>query len=82
MNYEDNYKQALERAKDMLSYKEVRQEDMEYLFPELKNIEDEQMIEKLKSCVYAADLTIEGRNELITWIEKQHEISDYCKLYE
>jgi len=41
MNYEQKYKEALERAKDMLSYKEVRQEDMEYLFPELKEDEDE-----------------------------------------
>lgn len=29
MNYEEKYKQALERTKDMLSYKEVRKEDME-----------------------------------------------------
>lgn len=47
MNYEDKYKQALERAKDMLSYKEVRQEDMEYLFPELAESEDERIRKKL-----------------------------------
>ena len=42
MNYENRYKEALERAKDMLSYKEVRREDMEYLFPELKESVDKQ----------------------------------------
>lgn len=47
MNYEDKYKQALERAKDMLSYKEVRQEDMEYLFPELAESEGERIRKKL-----------------------------------
>jgi hypothetical protein len=36
MDYEKKYKEALEKAKDMLSNKEVRQEDIEYLFPELK----------------------------------------------
>lgn len=36
-----------------------------------KESEEKQMIERLKSCVYAADLTIDGRNELIAWLEKQ-----------
>lgn len=43
INYEQKYKEALERARDMMSYKEVRREDMEYLFPELKEPEDEKI---------------------------------------
>ena len=35
----------------MLNYKEVRQEDMEYLFPELKESEDEEIKEMLKVAV-------------------------------
>ena len=37
------YDEALKKAKDMLSYKEVRREDMEYLFPELKESEEDEL---------------------------------------
>ena len=37
------YDEAIKRAKDMLSYKEVRRENMEYLFPELKESEDKRI---------------------------------------
>ena len=76
MNYEQKYKEALERARNMLSYKEVRQEDMEYLFPELKESEDEKirkaLIALLKSD-FETDTTIYdiSVSEIIDWLEKQ-----------
>ena len=45
--YEKKYQEALERAKDILSYKEVCKEDIEYLFPELKESEDEKIRKSL-----------------------------------
>lgn len=76
MNYEDKYKQALERAKDMLSYKEVRQEDMEYLFPELAEDEDERIRKGIiRNLQYLMDrsegFVKEDLQERIAWLEKQ-----------
>lgn len=76
MNYEQKYKEALERARNMLSYKEVRQEDMEYIFPELKESEDvkirKALIAILKSD-FETDTTIYDISigEIIDWLEKQ-----------
>lgn len=86
MDYEKKYKEALERAKDMLSYKEVRREDMEYLFPELKESEDErirkELIEHVKdqqsSFISAPDCRDKYEEEennkynaWIAWLERQ-----------
>lgn len=77
MDYEKKYKEALERAKDMLTYKKVRKEDMEYLFPELKESEDERIRNGLIKAVsgilkgntlYGTDVT---REEALAWLEKQ-----------
>lgn len=75
MNYKEKYEQALERAKDMLAYKEVRQEDMEYLFPELKESEDERIrktlieyIKGIKSWNYFLGIS---KGQMIAWLEKQ-----------
>ena len=60
----------------MLSYKEVRQEDMEYIFPELKESEDvkirKALIAILKSD-FETDTTIYDISigEIIDWLEKQ-----------
>lgn len=75
MNYEQKYKEALKRARDMLSYKEVRQEDMEYLFPELKS-EDERIRKALIAILksdFETDTTIYDISvgEIIAWLEKQ-----------
>lgn len=52
------------------------------LFPELKKeSEDKQMIERLKSCVYASDLTPEGREEILTWLEKQGQESKKVSIW-
>ena len=70
MTYEQKYKEALERAKDMLSYKEVRREDMEYLFPELKESEDE----KIRKELIEFTKTRGGfKQEWIAWLKKQSE---------
>ena len=47
VSYKEKYEQALSKAKDMLNYKEVRREDMEYIFPELAESEDEKVREEL-----------------------------------
>lgn len=81
MNYKEKYEQTLAKAKDMLNYKEVRREDMEYLFHELKESEDkrvkETLIKYFKECQKDADcdelfcgLTY---NNILTWLEKQGE---------
>ena len=74
MNYEKKYKEALERARDMMSYKEVRREDMEYLFPELKESEDErirkQIISFLKEFEYDHYRCLDF-SSWIAWLEKQ-----------
>jgi len=72
------YDEALEKAKDMLSYKEVRQEDMEYIFPELKEKESEDerirkaLINYFKTFPYGS-IDDAGTNvkEAIAWLEKQ-----------
>ena len=76
MNYEQKYKEALERARNMLSYKEVRQEDMEYLFPELKESDDEKIRKALIAILksdFETDTTIYDISvgEIIDWLEKQ-----------
>ena len=77
MNYEKRYKEALSKAKDMLSYKEVRQEDMEYLFPELKN-NDERIRKTLIDFFSKGAENGEQTNgiydkDIIAWLEKQGE---------
>lgn len=71
----EKYNKALERAKDMLAYKEVRQEDMEYLFPELEENEDEKirksLINFLKSPFVNENITNEKVAPWIAWLEKQ-----------
>ena len=78
MNYEKKYNEALSKAKDMLSYKEVRREDMEYLFPELKESDDEKIRKEFTEFLKKAS---EGYLDMKTpyktfgkwlaWLEKQ-----------
>lgn len=80
-DYKKKYEEALERARDMLSYKEVRQEDMEYLFPELKECEDERTRKEIIE--FLDDIWHLGKNanlekwdkcdcsKWICWLEKQ-----------
>ena len=77
--YEKKYKEALSKAKDMLSYKEVRREDMEYLFPELKESEDERIRTFLNHTFTAQYLCKDKLGKwhgepvanILAWLEKQ-----------
>ena len=69
------YDEALARAKDMMSYKEVRREDMEYLFPELKKSEDEKIRKELLAVVNDLVLPSEQQSRFVTWLEKQGKFS-------
>ena len=78
MDYKKKYEEALERARDMLSYKELRREDMEYLFPELKESEDEKIRNWLEELIEAMpDNSIEFKDvkriDVLHWLEKQGE---------
>ena len=80
MNSEQKYKQALERAKDMLAYKEVHQEDMEYLFPELKESWDEKIRNRLIAmchhyieCYSLDPYNVDDYKEALAWLDKQGE---------
>ena len=80
MNYKEKYEQALERAKDMLAYKEVRQEDMEYLFPELEENKDERIRKALIEGLRAMKSNFRTISSIkiddaIAWLEKQGEQS-------
>ena len=82
MDYEKKYKEALERAKGLLEgMKEgnynALENDIIDIFPELKESEYERMKFLIKSCVYAADITPEGREEIFAWLEKQGEHKPY-----
>lgn len=70
------YDEAIRKAKDMLSYKEVRQEDMEYLFPELKESEDERIRKRL--CAVVNDIGenvlrpyLLTKDKVLAWLNKQ-----------
>ena len=79
MNYEKKYKEALERAKDMLAYKEVRQEDMEYLFPELEESKDERIRKTIYGWIYTQPSQFFdngfSKEEMLAWVEKQNKQS-------
>ena len=89
-SYEKKYKEALNKAKDMLSHKEIRREDMEYLFPELKESEDEKIRKALLNTVkyyhfkespYMFDIS---KEQVIAWLEKQKEFvsADFDDVWE
>lgn len=74
------YDEALKKAKDMLSYKEVRQEDIEYLFPELKESENEKIRKEILDCFKAMKQQgcfpskhKEQYDSWIAWLERQGE---------
>ena len=79
------YDKAIRKAKDMLSYKEIRQEDIEHLFSEIKESEDEKIRkglingfnECLKNSQYSSNAQKYWHNikieDIFTWLEKQGE---------
>ena len=79
--YEKKYQEALERAKDILCYKEVRKEDIEYLFPELKESDDEKIrrwiIDDIRYNINNEPLNNseykKKAEKAIAWLEKQRD---------
>jgi len=71
------YDEAIKRAKDMLSYKEVRRENMEYLFPELKESEDKRirkaLVDWFSKNHASDDFYGIAWDRVVTWLEKQGE---------
>ena len=65
------YDEALKKAKDMLAYKEVRQEDIEYLFPELKESEDEKIRKQITGFITYSRVLDETKKIWLAWLEKQ-----------
>jgi hypothetical protein len=82
MDYEKKYKEALKRAKGM--YEDgMMPERLEYIFPELKESEDERIRKEIQSVIKQLDkdTTICGKkydyNKWIAWLEKQGEQQDW-----
>jgi len=83
MNYEEKYKEALERAKKMLASKRsviVEKQALETIFPELAESEDERMRKELLDYLHTRQI-IEGltdtkvKMDWVIWLEKQGEKS-------
>lgn len=81
MDYEQKYKEALEKARQLCLYPTTRPfiNDLQNLFPELRESEDEKV---RKGLVKAVSGTFEGnklfgtdvtREEALAWLEKQGE---------
>lgn len=75
MDYEKEYKEALERARDVYTYYCDDREQLrkiEHIFPVLKESEDErvkrEIIEYIKTGTY--------RNDWLAWLEKQGQVKD------
>lgn len=73
MNYEQLYKEALERAKeDISSGILARRETARYIFPELRESSEEMVRRTIISTLYRDDyLSTEEVNECVAWLEKQ-----------
>lgn len=77
MNYEEKYKQALDRAKERYSACSAPAL-LEYIFPELKESEEEKMrkwcISHFKECINVIKDNDEYKkylnNKVIPWLEK------------
>jgi len=78
MDYEKEYKEARERAKEY-SASEVVKNIIEYIFPELKESEDEKVKKAIKyslDYMFTNNTTIfeVNKEQCIAWLEKQSEL--------
>lgn len=79
MDDKEKYNAALERAREIHRNEDEKRFDMEWIFPELKEDNDERIREELISLVkYTKGLKIGYKlritqDEMIAWIEKQGE---------
>lgn len=74
MDYKDKYNKLISSLTNL--YQTKMKPDEAYVIRKfLDDImyehKNERIIESLKSCVYAADLTSEGKKELIDWLDEQ-----------
>ena len=85
MNYEKAHKEAIERMKSWVKGEHPEcfseaQKAAEFIFPELKESEDEKISNAimawLKATQYVPDNQVETLNSWIAWLEKQGEIID------
>ena len=87
MNYEQKYKEALEKARQFS--KHPLQEDsssiVEYIFPELKESEDEKirkwLIDWAKAVNWSEQFTI-SKEQVLAWLEKQKKPEDMVHITE
>lgn len=84
MNYEEKYKEALERARQFSEHPLQEDSDsiVEYIFPELKESEDKQskkwILEYLYDGLRKSDEQFKGQfKAAIAWLEKQGEQKPY-----
>ena len=79
MNYEKKYKEALEKARQF-SERPLQEDSsgiVEYIFPELKESEDEK-IRKALIRFHRSTINIDGINgeKIVAWLEKQGKKKD------
>jgi hypothetical protein len=74
MDYEKLYKEALSRARQFSEHPLQEDSDsiVEYIFPELKESEDEKIKRELCKAIWTY-IPNEEAHEYITWLEKQGE---------
>lgn len=84
-NYEKKYKEALEKARQLCAYPTTKSfiSDLQDLFPELKESEDEKIRQKILFLFYAwrnnEQVNIPNKKEVekaIAWLEKQTDQTD------
>ena len=78
MDYEKKHKEEIDRATQLWECGDITRENLEYIFPELKENKDEKTRESLKSLVLNTTkecTTIFGisQKDMLAWIEKQGE---------
>lgn len=72
MDYEEKYKQALERAKKLYEQGTIT-ESLGYVFPELKD-EDEEVRLEIRNFIWEYPDKLPERDKWLAWFEKQGEI--------
>lgn len=79
IDYKEKYEQALEKVRVMLGTGDYTRESLEYVFPELKEGEDERIRENIIATIhlyYGEPLEDEAK-EMIAWLEKQGEHANF-----
>lgn len=77
-DYKKKYEQALAKAREIHRNEDEKRFDMEWLFPELKESEDERTRKGILELVRQSSevLDKQNQNNMIAWLEKQGECKD------